>query len=107
MDAEAKKTTLRMIPYGLYVMTAKGKDATAAATVNWVTQTAFAPPIVVVGVKVDSGIYAVAKEAGVFALNMLGKGQQGPAFAFFKPAQVEGDRSAASRSAPARPARRS
>ncbi|HVT51559.1 MAG TPA: flavin reductase family protein [Dongiaceae bacterium] len=92
MDAEVKKTALRMIPYGLYVMTAKGKDGIAAATVNWVTQTAFAPPIVVVGVKVDSGAYAVAKEAGAFALNMLGKGQQGAAFAFFKPAQVEGDK---------------
>jgi flavin reductase (DIM6/NTAB) family NADH-FMN oxidoreductase RutF len=92
MDAEVKKTALRMIPYGLYVMTAKGKDGVAAATVNWVTQTAFAPPIVVVGVKVDSGAYAVAKEAGAFALNMLGKGQQGAAFAFFKPAQVEGDK---------------
>ncbi len=25
MDAEAKKTALRMIPYGLYIMTAKGR----------------------------------------------------------------------------------
>jgi hypothetical protein len=38
MDANVKKTALRMIPYGLYVLTAKGKDdAVAAATVNWVT----------------------------------------------------------------------
>ena len=37
MDANAKKTVLRMIPYGLYVLTARGKDdAVAAATVNWV-----------------------------------------------------------------------
>src|SRR5574338_493814 len=41
MDADAKKTALRMIPYGLYV---------------------------------------------------LSKGQQGQAFAFFKPAQVKGDK---------------
>ena len=26
MDANMKKTVLRMIPYGLYVLTAKGKD---------------------------------------------------------------------------------
>ena len=43
MDADAEKTTLRMIPYGLYVLTADdGKDTVGAATVNWVTQTAFA-----------------------------------------------------------------
>jgi flavin reductase (DIM6/NTAB) family NADH-FMN oxidoreductase RutF len=89
MDADAKKTALRMIPYGLYVLTAQDKDGTiAAATVNWVTQTAFAPPLVVVGVKTDSGAYGVIKKAGHFALNMLGKGQQGAAFAFFKPTQA-------------------
>jgi len=88
MDADAKKTTLRMIPYGLYVLIAAKDGSVAAATVNWVTQTAFAPPLVVVGVKTDSGAYAVIKQAGAFALNMLGKGQQGLAFAFFKPAQL-------------------
>ena len=92
MDVETRKMVLRMIPYGLYVLTAKGADgAIAAATVNWVTQTAFAPPLVVVGVKTDSGAYNVAKAAGHFALNMLGKGQQGQAFGFFKPAERDGN----------------
>src|SRR5262249_14149765 len=77
------------IPYGIYVLTAQDKDGNiAAATVNWVTQTAFAPPLVVVGVKTDSGAYGIVKKTGHFALNMLGKGQQGVAFAFFKPSQV-------------------
>lgn len=39
MDADAKKTALRMIPYGLYVLTGEAGDGrVAAATVNWVTQ---------------------------------------------------------------------
>ena len=92
MDDDAKKTALRMIPYGIYVMTAESGGEIAAATVNWVTQTAFAPPLVVVGVKTDSGAYEIAKEAGGFALNMLGKGQQGLAFRFFKPTTVEGNK---------------
>lgn len=92
MDPDAKKTALRMIPYGLYVLTGQTKDGTvAAATVNWVTQTAFQPPLVVVGVKSDSGAHAVIKEAGAFALNVLGKGQQAAAFAFFKPTNRDGD----------------
>ena len=89
MDDAAKKTALRMIPYGIYVLTAESGGQVAAATVNWVTQTAFAPPLVAVGVKTDSGSYATLKKAGAFALNMLGKGQQGVAFTFFKPAQAE------------------
>ena len=40
MDAGMKKTALRMIPYGLYILTAKtGDNRVAASTVNWVTQT--------------------------------------------------------------------
>lgn len=92
MDAEAKKTALRMIPYGLYVLTAEGKDGkVAASTVNWVTQTAFQPPLVVVGVKADSGAHSIIKERGAFALNFLGKDQKGQAFTFFKPLEREGD----------------
>ena len=89
MDNDAKKAVLRMIPYGLYVLTADdGAGNIAAATVNWVTQTAFAPPLVVVGVKTDSGAYAVIKSSKKFALNMLGKDGKGLAFTFFKPAQL-------------------
>jgi flavin reductase (DIM6/NTAB) family NADH-FMN oxidoreductase RutF len=92
MNDDAKKTALRMIPYGIYVLTSEGSDGSvAAATVNWVTQTAFAPPLVVVGVKTDSGAHAIIKEKGIFALNMLGKGQQGQAFTFFKSLEREGN----------------
>ena len=91
MDANAKKTALRMIPYGMYVLTAQGKEgAVGAATVNWVTQASFTPPLVAVGVKTDSGVHAMIKESRAFVLNVLGKGQQGVAFTFFKPATREG-----------------
>jgi flavin reductase (DIM6/NTAB) family NADH-FMN oxidoreductase RutF len=89
MNSDAKKTTLRMIPYGIYVLTADdGKGGIAAATVNFVTQSSFAPPLVVVGVKADSATYQVVKAAGKFALNMLGKDQKSLAFTFFRPADV-------------------
>jgi len=91
MDPDKKKTTLRMIPYGLYVLTAASADGrVAAATVNWVTQGSFEPPLVVVGVKVDSHAHALIKETRSFALNVLGKGQQALAFTFFKPAERQG-----------------
>ena len=91
MNQDAKKTALRMIPYGIYVLTADdGQGNVAAATVNWVTQTAFNPPLVVVGVKTDSGAYSIVKNTKSFVLNMLGKEHKGMAFTFFKPAQLEG-----------------
>ena len=92
MDPNAKKTALRMIPYGMYVLTAAHADGrVAAAAVNWVTQASFDPPLVVVGVKADSGAHALIKDTQKFALNVLGKGQQGMAFTFFKPAEKKGD----------------
>ena len=37
MDSDLKKTALRMIPYGLYVMTTETEDGrVSTATVNWV-----------------------------------------------------------------------
>lgn len=90
MDNDAKKTVLRMIPYGIYVLTCDdGKGNIAAATVNWVTQSAFAPPLVVAGVKTDSGAYKAIQQARSFALNMLGKDQKSLAFTFFRPADVK------------------
>ena len=64
-----------MIPYGLYVLTAADKSGSrvAAATVNWVTQVAFEPPLVVVGVKTDSHAHPLIKETKAFALNVLGR----------------------------------
>jgi flavin reductase (DIM6/NTAB) family NADH-FMN oxidoreductase RutF len=92
MDPNTKKTALRMIPYGMYVLTAAHPDGrVAAAAINWVTQASFEPPLVAVGVKTDSHGHALIKETGKFALNFLGKGQQATAFTFFKPAERQGD----------------
>lgn len=89
MNPDTKKSVLRMIPYGIYVLTADdGKGKIAAATVNWVTQSSFAPPLVVLGVKAGSGPLECLKAGKVFALNMLSKEQKALAFTFFKPADV-------------------
>jgi flavin reductase (DIM6/NTAB) family NADH-FMN oxidoreductase RutF len=92
MDADAKKTTLRMIPYGLYVLTAASEDGRmSAATVNWVTQASFAPPLVAVGVKTDSQVHALIDESKGFVLNVIAKGDNALAYTFFKPATVAGN----------------
>jgi flavin reductase (DIM6/NTAB) family NADH-FMN oxidoreductase RutF len=93
MNEDAKKTALRMIPYGLYVLTAKGSDGqVAAATINWVTQVSFKPALIAIGVKADSGAHAIIEATREFVLNCLGKDGKGAAFAFFKPTVVEGNK---------------
>ena len=89
MNADHKKSVLRMIPYGIYVLHCRRRQRKhLGGNREWVTQTAFAPPLVVVGVKTDSGTYQTVRAAQAFALNMLGKDQKNLAFTFFRPADV-------------------
>lgn len=81
-----------MIPYGLYVLGVRDGEEVSAAAINWVTQTSFSPPLVAMGVKKDSGAYALLKQTGQFALSFLESGQGDVAFAFFKPTSLEGSR---------------
>jgi flavin reductase (DIM6/NTAB) family NADH-FMN oxidoreductase RutF len=92
VDEQAKKKALRMIPYGLFLLTAKDGEDVASATVNWVTQTSFRPPLVAVAIKSDSHPYQTVKNAGHFALNVIGEGQKDVAGAFFATVQPEGEK---------------
>lgn len=76
MDSEAKKTTLRMVPYGLYVVTAKQGDQMAGMTVNFVTQCSFTPPMIAVAMEQDSTTRLLVDECGSFAVNILEDGQR-------------------------------
>ena len=65
--------------------------AIAAATVSWVTQASFQPPLVAVGLKKDSQTYMVVREAQGFVLNFLGSGQKDVAQKFFKHLEPAGN----------------
>ncbi|MGH7906322.1 MAG: flavin reductase family protein, partial [Candidatus Binataceae bacterium] len=82
MDEKAKKQALLMIPYGLYILGAAHGGKQTVATVNWVTQTAFNPPLVVVGIKKDSTAHELVKDSKKFSMAMLGTGQKALAMAF-------------------------
>src|SRR5438046_7609785 len=71
MDEAAKKTILRLLPYGLYVVTgaAAGEDHGMAA--NWVMQAAFDPPMVVVALENTSKTLGMIRDAHHFAVNLL------------------------------------
>ncbi|MBI5197122.1 MAG: flavin reductase [Nitrospirae bacterium] len=89
MDMDAKKKALRMIQYGLFVMTARHQDKVGGGTVNWVSQASFEPPLIMAGVKKGSGLLEILQESGAFAVNVLAEGQKEIAGKFFKGAQME------------------
>ena len=91
MDTDARKTVLRMIPYGLYVLTAATEESVGCGTINWVSQMSFDPPLLALGVRTDTKSLVNIKAGGAMALSFLGAGQGDLAFAFFGDAESEGD----------------
>jgi flavin reductase (DIM6/NTAB) family NADH-FMN oxidoreductase RutF len=92
MDEAAKKTALRMIPYGLFVMTVKDDRTMTGAAVNWLTQASFAPPLVVLGAKADAPSTGMIESSGLFNINVLESGQVPLASAFFKHVEPDGNK---------------
>lgn len=86
MNEEAKKQTLLMIPYGLYVIGVKGADGTLSAfTANWLSQASFKPPLVMLATKIDSRSFPLLEASGRFSVSFLEEGQKSVAASFFKP----------------------
>ena len=72
LDPNVKKAALRQFTYGLYALgTAHGGECNLA-TVNWVTQVSFEPPLIAVSVENDSHSIELLGANGVFALSVFG-----------------------------------
>lgn len=89
MDADAKKLALRSITYGLYIVTARDGNDCGAGGVNWISQASFDPPLVMVGVKADSGSAAIISKIQSFAVNTLADDQLDIGKAFFRSTEMD------------------
>ncbi len=87
MDPAAKKKALRMLSYGLCVATSRDEQGYAAGTINWISQSSFTPPLVMIAIKTDTGLHRAIHAARIFAVHILGKTQKDLATAFFRGAR--------------------
>ena len=92
MDPQAKKTILRKIPHGVYIVGVKNGAQLNAFTATWLTQVSFTPPLVALGIKKDAHSFEMIKQGRVFSVNLLGKNQKSIAEHFVKPASVVGEK---------------
>jgi flavin reductase (DIM6/NTAB) family NADH-FMN oxidoreductase RutF len=92
MDPAAKKKALRLLSYGLCVATSRDEAGPAAGTINWLSQTSFSPPLVMVAIRLDSGLHRAVASSRVFAIHIVGKSQKDLATAFFRGAEPSGDK---------------
>lgn len=88
----ARKQVLGSLTYGIYVMTAAPRSGPAvAATVTWLSQASFEPPLLMAAVRTGSRLLTAVFEAEAFAINLPGKDQQDLVAAFFKANQATSD----------------
>jgi flavin reductase (DIM6/NTAB) family NADH-FMN oxidoreductase RutF len=76
MNEQAKKSALRMFTYGLYAVTARQGAEVAAMTANFLTQSAFEPPMITIAVELGSKTHRLIEAGGRFAVNVLASGQR-------------------------------
>jgi flavin reductase (DIM6/NTAB) family NADH-FMN oxidoreductase RutF len=76
MDEAAKKTVLRMFTYGLYAIGVRRDDEVNAFTANWIGQSSFEPPMVMLAVENDGRSLPMMRDSGVFSVNVYESGQR-------------------------------
>ena len=92
MDPQAKKNALRMVSYGLYVVTSATADDRAAFLCNWLTQCSFEPPLVALALENEAHSLRVMRSAGRFAVCVLETGQRELAGWFGRHSDKVGDK---------------
>ncbi|HXU11717.1 MAG TPA: flavin reductase family protein [Candidatus Binatia bacterium] len=89
MDPESRRRALRLLSNGVYVMTSRSGGRFGAATVTWVSQASFRPPLLMAAVRPGSNVFACLRDSGVAALHIVGQGQEEMARRFFAPTEAD------------------
>jgi flavin reductase (DIM6/NTAB) family NADH-FMN oxidoreductase RutF len=75
-DPAARRTVLRRLTYGLYVIgVSDGVDANVF-TANWLTQVSFDPPLLALSVENDCRSHAIIERSRKFAVSVLETGRR-------------------------------
>lgn len=84
LDAQARRQTLRMLSNGMYVVTSRSGDRYGAATVTWISQVSFRPPLIMAAIRRESNVFQCLAASGVAVVHVLGSDQQETAAKFFR-----------------------
>jgi flavin reductase (DIM6/NTAB) family NADH-FMN oxidoreductase RutF len=78
-----------MLSNGVYVLTSRSGERYGAATVTWVSQVSFKPPLIMAAVRRDSNVFKCLEESRTAVLHIVGDRQQEIAHRFFFPTRAE------------------
>ena len=88
MELMTRRKTLRLLSNGMCVMTSRCGDHYGAATVSWLSQASFKPPLIMAAIRTNSTVFKCLSCSGFVAIHVLGADQQETAQRFFFPTQA-------------------
>lgn len=83
-SSDVRDDALRMLSNGVYLLTSCTGDALHAASVSWVSQVSFQPPLIMVALRRNSHLAHAVRQARRFSLNILAADQRPIAETFFE-----------------------
>lgn len=92
MDPKTKQKALRLITNGMYVLTSRSGDKYGAATVTWVSQASFKPPLLMAALRKDGSVFQCLAESKTAVLHVLASNQKDIAQKFFTATRSENGR---------------
>jgi flavin reductase (DIM6/NTAB) family NADH-FMN oxidoreductase RutF len=88
MEPKIKQKALRLLTNGMYVLTARSGDKFGAATITWVSQSSFNPPLVMAALRKDGNVFHCLADSRVGVLHVLASDQKNLAQKFFAPTKA-------------------
>lgn len=92
MELMTRRKALRLLSNGMYVITSRSGDHYGAATVTWISQASFKPPLIMAAIRTGSNVFKCLSCSGFAAIHVLGTDQQDVAQRFFFPTKTDGSR---------------
>jgi flavin reductase (DIM6/NTAB) family NADH-FMN oxidoreductase RutF len=89
MDATIRKKTLRLLSNGVYIITSSHLGQYGAATVTWVSQASFKPPLIMAAIRRDSNVFRCLSQSQAAAIHIVDSSQEQIAQKFFTPTRVD------------------
>ena len=85
MDLFTRKKTLHLLSNGVYIVTSRAGERFGAATVTWVSQASFKPPLLMAAIRPESNVFQCLRESRSAVVHIVDANQQGIAQKFFCP----------------------
>ena len=89
LDPQLRKRVLRSIANGLFVLTTRSAEGFGAATISWLSQASFEPPLLMLALRRETSVWQGLSASEDAVIHVVERGQEDLAKRFFTGCVVE------------------